>query len=95
MDAPVYPPSAHYEAPAQVLQPMSTRTGSFADFLSNPEALAIMKSEVPAFEPMVSNPMLKPHLGNMGPRDMVQFGAVKADVLDRVDAKLLAAGVKQ
>ncbi|MEY2927992.1 MAG: hypothetical protein RL367_2469 [Pseudomonadota bacterium] len=95
MDAPLYPPSSAYEAPVRVPQQMATRSSSFADFLGNPAALAIMKSEIPQFERFISNPMLAPHLGNMGPRDMVQFGAFKGDALDRVDAKLKAAGVMQ
>ena len=95
MDAPLYPPSSAYEAPVRVPQQMTTRDSSFADFLANAEALAIVKSEVPAFEGFIKNPMLAPHLGNMGPRDMVQFGAFKGDALDRVDAKLKAAGVRQ
>ena len=95
MDAPLYPPSSAYEAPVRVPQQVTTRDSSFADFLANAEALAIVKSEVPAFEGFIKNPMLAPHLGNMGPRDMVQFGAFKGDALDRVDAKLKAAGVRQ
>jgi hypothetical protein len=95
MDAPLYPPSSAYEAPLRVPQQMSTRSSSLADFLGNPEAMAIIKSDVPQFEGFIKNPQLQPHLGNMGPRDMVQFGAFRADALDRVDAKLLAAGVKQ
>jgi hypothetical protein len=95
MDAPLYPPSAYYEAPIRVPTQMTTRDSSFADFLANPEALAIIKGEVPAFEGFIKAPQLQPHLGNMGPRDMVQFGVFKADALDRVDARLKAAGIMQ
>ena len=95
MDAPLYLPSQAYEAPVPVPQPMSTRTSSLADFLANPAAKAIITSEVPAFEAMVSTPMLKPHLDNMSPRSIVQFGAFKSDQLDRVDVKLKAANIMQ
>ena len=93
MDAPLYPPSQRYVAPERVPEPVTTRTSSFAEFLSNPQAKAILESEVPGFDRLLGNPQLKPHLGNMAPRTMVQFGAFKADALDRVDAKLKAAGI--
>ncbi len=95
MDAPLYPPASAWEAPITIPQQMTTRTASFADILANPRAKAIMLSEMPNFEMMIGNPQLKPHLGNMSPRDLVQFGAFKADALDRVDARLLAEHVQQ
>ena len=93
MEAPLYPPSQRYVAPERLVEPMTTRTSSFADFLANPEASAILESEVPGYDRLLGNPQLKPHMGNMAPRTMVQFGAFKADALDRVDAKLKAAGI--
>ena len=93
MDAPLYPPAPRYIAPERVPEPMTTRSSSFAEFLANPQAKAILESEQPGFERLISNPQLKPHMGNMAPRTMVQFGAFKADALDRVDAKLKAASI--
>lgn len=95
MDAPLYPPANAWVAPRILPQQMTTRNSSFAELLASPEAKAILQSEVPGFEMLISNPQLKPHLGNMSPRDLVQFGAFKADALDRVDAKLLAAHILQ
>ena len=93
MKAPLYLPATHYVAPQRVPTLMTTGTASFADFLANPAAKQIVESEIPAFDRLISNPQLKPHMGNMAPRTMVQFGAFKADALDRVDAKLAAAGI--
>jgi hypothetical protein len=91
MEAPLYPPAERFVPPVRIPEPMSTRTSSFQDFLDDPQAKAIMLSEVPNFEMMIGNPQLKPNLGNMCPRDLVQFGVFKADALDRVDARLKAA----
>ena len=93
MDAPLYLPSQRYIEPERVPALMTTHTSSFADFLSHPEAKSILESEIPGFERLISNPKLKPHMGNMAPRTMVQFGAFKPEALDRVDAKLKAAGI--
>ncbi|MBU6267624.1 MAG: hypothetical protein KGN34_08795 [Sphingomonadales bacterium] len=93
MDAPLYPPAAAYEAPAQVPEPMTTRDCSFAQFLANPQASAILFAEAPAFRMMIGTSMIKPHLGNMSPGSMVQFGAATPEQLDRIDAKLKAANL--
>lgn len=95
MDAPVYPPSAAWVAPVVVPQPMSTRNASFADFLADPKAKAILASELPAYQMILGSPQLKPHLGNVTPRAMADLGMLKADALDRIDAKLAAAGIQQ
>src|SRR5665213_897105 len=90
MDAPLYRPALAWEEPVRVSQQLSTRDSSLGDFLADPAARQIMESEVPGFAGRVSNPMLAPHLGNMSPRSMVQFGMFPADALDRVDSKLEA-----
>lgn len=93
MDAPIYPPSDHFEAPRVLAQPITTGDSSFADFLANPAALSILTQEIPGITMMLKNPMIKPHLGNMSPRSVAQFGVAKPEQLDRVDAKLKAAGL--
>lgn len=95
MDAPIYPPSIAWEAPILVPQPMSTRNASFADFLANPKAKEILASEVPAYQMILGSPQLKPHLGNVSPRALADLGMLKTDALDRIDAKLAAAGIQQ
>lgn len=95
MDAPVYPPSIAWEAPVIVPQLMSTHNASFADFLADPAAKAILVSEMPAYQMVLGNPQMKPHLGNISPRAMADFGMLKPDALDRIDAKLAAAGIQQ
>lgn len=95
MDAPVYPPSSAWEAPVIVPQPMSTRNASFADFIADPAAKAILASELPAYQMLLAAPQIKPHLGNITPRALVDLGMFKADALDRIDAKLASAGIKQ
>jgi hypothetical protein len=88
MDAPLYPPAQAWEEPVRLSQRLSTRDSSLADFLADPAARRIIESEIPDFAQRVGNPMLAPHLGNMAPRTMVQFGMFTADALDRVDARL-------
>jgi hypothetical protein len=90
MEAPVYPPATRFEQPVKVARPLSTADSSFAELLADPAAKAIFLSEVPDFERRVSNPMLAPHLGNMSPRSLAQFGLFKIEALDRIDAKLRA-----
>ena len=93
MDAPLYPPAQAYEAPVFVPQPMTTRDSSFADFFANPEAKAILFAEAPGFQFAAQTAMLKPHLGNMSPGSLLQFGAATQAQLDKVDARLKAAGI--
>jgi len=93
MDAPLYLPAAAYEAPVQVPEPMTTRDCSFAQFLANPQASAILYEEAPGFRFVVNTAMLKPHLGNMSPASLLQFGAATQAQLDRIDARLKAANL--
>ncbi len=93
MDAPLYPPSAAYEAPVQIPPQMTTRDCSFARFLADGQASAILFEEAPAFKFMIDAPMLKPQLDNMSPASMLVFGATTQPELDRIDARLKAAGI--
>ena len=88
MDAPLYPPSQAYEAPILVPYEMNTTNTSIAVLLANPAIKAIILKEMPIIGAMVSNEMLKPHLNNFSPRSLVQFGALKGDALDKVDAQI-------
>lgn len=88
MDSPLFPPSDHFEAPQRVPEPLTTANGSLAEFMANPQALAILYEEVPEFKMMASTPRLKPHLGNMGPRSLIAFGGAHPERLDKVDARL-------
>ena len=93
MDAPLYPPSAAYEAPEFLSQPMTTRDCSFAQFLADPQATAILFEEGPAFRFTIATPQLKPHLDNMSPASMLQFGVTTQTQLDRIDARLKTAQI--
>ena len=93
MDAPLHLPSSAYEAPIFVRQAMTTRDSSFADFLAVPAAAEILFAEAPGFKIAVGTSMIKPHLANMSPGSLVQFGAATPEVLDRIDARLKAAGI--
>lgn len=95
MDAPVYLSSAAWEAPVVVPQPMTTTNASLVDFLADPAAKAILAAELPAYQLILGSPQLKPHLGNVTLRAMADLGMLKADSLDRIDAKLAAAGIQQ
>ena len=93
MDAPLYPPSSAYVAPERVAEPLTTANASFADFIANPPALAILLEEVPELKMMMNTSMLKPHLGNMGPRTLIAFGGGHPERLDKVDVRLKALGL--
>jgi len=90
MDAPLYPPSAAYEAPVRVPYAVTTANTSIKQLLADPATKAILLQEIPGFEGRIGNEQLKPHLDNFSPRSLVQFGLFKADALDRVDAQLRA-----
>jgi hypothetical protein len=90
MDAPLYLPSSAYHAPHRLPQPMSTKTVSIADLMANPAAKAILVREIPGLEMRLNIDQIKPHLGNFAFRDLVQFGFVKAEPLDRADEQLKA-----
>ncbi len=92
MDAPLYPPASVFVQPARVPRVLDTRHTSIADLQANPQAWAIVLKEAPGIEMMIGNSMLKPHLGNFSFGDLVQFGAVKANKLDVIDAQLRALG---
>jgi len=93
MDAPTYPPSAVYEAPERIAEPLNTANGSFEDFIANPQALALLTAAVPEMKMMMGTPMLKPHLGNMSPRSLIQYGGLHPERLDTVDAQLKALSI--
>ena len=93
MDAPLYPPSAAYEAPEVLSQAMTTRDCSLAQFLADPKAAAILFEEGPAFKFTIATPQLKPHLDNMSPAAMLQFGVTTQAQLDRIDARLKTAQI--
>ncbi|HSI19306.1 MAG TPA: hypothetical protein VK980_16160 [Sphingomonas sp.] len=94
MDAPLYPPSASYEAPARVAYAMTTANTSIKQLLADPGTKAALLQEIPGFEGRISNEQLRPHLDNFSPRSLVQFGLFKADALDRVDTQLRALASK-
>ena len=92
MDAPLYPPAAVFVQPERVAYRVSTQSTPVAELMKIPAAWAIVTKEVPGIEGRLSNPMLKPHLGNFSLRSLVQFGFSNTAQLDRIDAQLLALG---
>ena len=85
MDAPLYPPATAFEKPHRLPQRISTKDTAVADIQANPQAWAMVLKVIPNIEAMIGSPMLRPHLGNFSFRSLIQFGIVKADVLDRID----------
>jgi hypothetical protein len=63
--APTYPPAAAFEQPLAVPYVLSLENATLADLMSNPDAWNIVLKYLPSLKPMVSTPMIKPHLGNM------------------------------
>ncbi|MBU6206810.1 MAG: hypothetical protein KGQ42_03910 [Alphaproteobacteria bacterium] len=92
MDAQLYPPANHWVAPVRQPHILNTRDASIADLMALQDVWAMLLKEAPGIAMMTSTPMLKPHLGNMSLRDLVMFGAMKGDALDRVDARLRDMG---
>lgn len=90
MEAPIYRPASIWEAPIEIPRPLNTRDSSLAEFLATPVAKRIMVSEIPDFLEKIGVPSLAMHLSNLGPRNLVLFGILGSDALDRVDAKLEA-----
>ena len=92
MDAPVYPPASHFVQPLRLARILNTKDTAIADLQAIPAAWAIVLEESPSVRMLVNTPMLKPHLGNFSFQSLVQFGAVKADALARIDARLRMLG---
>ena len=92
MDAPLYPPASTFEQPVRVARMLSTKDTAIADLKAIPAAWAMVLTEIPNIEGRIGSPMLKPHLGNFSFRSLLQFGVVKPDALDRLDARLQTLG---
>lgn len=92
MDAPLYPPASHFEQPVRVARLLNTRDVAISILKANPAAWAIVLKEAPRIDDRINNPMLQVHLGNFAFRDLLQFGFVKAEVLDRIDVQLRTLG---
>lgn len=91
MDAPLYPPAQSYEAPRYVPRSLTTKYTAIADLQKNPGAWAIVKQEIPGMDQRTAG-QLAVHLGNFSLRTLVQFGAVPAAALPKIDAQLEALG---
>lgn len=91
MDAPLYPPAQNYEAPRFVPRPLSAKDTAIADLQKNPAAWAIVKKEIPAMDARMGG-QLAVHLGSFSLQTLVQFGAVPAAALPKIDAQLKALG---
>ena len=92
MDAPTYLPAEHFVQPVRLPRILTTKDTAIADLQAIPVAWAIVLKEAPGIQMLIGAPMLKPHLGNFSFRSLIQFGAVKGDALDRIDAQLKALG---
>ncbi|MEO7656645.1 MAG: hypothetical protein ABIS25_04830 [Sphingomicrobium sp.] len=92
MDAPLYPPAIAFEQPVRLPRLLDTRAASIAELKAIPAVWAIVLKESPSADFLIKVPMLKPHLGNFSFYSLVQFGAVKAEALDRIDVQLRTLG---
>jgi hypothetical protein len=91
MDAPLYPPARAFEAPVRLPRILNTSDAAVYDLKAVPAAWAIVLKELPGIESRFVG-QLEPHLSALSFRSLVQFGMVKADALDRIDAQLRALG---
>lgn len=91
MDAPLYVPSSAWEEPVRLPQALTVGGSSMGEFLADPEGRAILKSELPGLDTIITIPQLKPHLSNLSPLQLSQIGGVvSADAVKRIEAKLKA-----
>ena len=91
MDAPLYPPATRFEQPRVVPRVMTTQYTTIADLQKNPAAWAIVRKEIPGMEARLGG-QLAVHLTSFSLRTLVQFGAVSASALARIDEQLQALG---
>ncbi len=92
MDAPNYPPAMVFVQPVRLARILDTRNTAIADLMANPAAWAMVLREAPEMAFLVTVGALKQHLGNFSFQDLVAFGAIKPDALDRIDVGLKALG---
>jgi hypothetical protein len=92
MDAPLYPPAAHYAQPERIARVLETRTVSLADMMAIPAAWDIVVKALPVAAEIVKAPMLKPFLGNFSLRDLAMFGVLDAALLAPIDVQLKQLG---
>lgn len=93
MDAPLYLPSSAWEEPARLSKTLTVGGSSMGEFLADPVGRAILKSELPGLDTIVSIPQLKPHLSNLSPLQLSQIGGVvSADAVKRIEVKLKERG---
>jgi hypothetical protein len=90
LEAPLYRPSASYQAPAPVAHEMSTANTSISELMAIPAIKAMLEHAIPGLSGRFAVEQLKPHLGNLSFRSLVQFGMFDSATLDRVDGELRA-----
>lgn len=92
MEAPLYPAAARFVPPVRQPRVLNTHDASVAELMAMPEVWARVVKDMPAITFATETPLMKPHLGNLSLRDLVMFGAAKADALDGIDAYLRGLG---
>ncbi|HTV96228.1 MAG TPA: hypothetical protein VME42_09485 [Steroidobacteraceae bacterium] len=87
--APCYPPAVAFEQPVSAPYVLSLETASLADLMSVPAAWAIVLRHLPSLQPIVSAPMMKPHLGNFTVHSLAAFmPGAKPEVYAAIDEEL-------
>jgi len=94
MDAPLYPPAAAFEQPRHLPQRLSVRTSAIADLQQDPEAVEVLKRNIPAMAERREGPNAIP-FEPLSLRDASMFGGVKADVVDRIEAEFVKINVRR
>ena len=92
MDAPLYSPAVAFVQPETIARPLSTSESAIADLQAIPAAWAVIVKAIPNIGARVGSEMIKPHLGNFSLKSLIQFGIVRPDAFDRIDADLRALG---
>lgn len=88
MDAPTYPPAAHFEAPAPAPCELSIAWVSLADLMRAPAAWAVVLKHAPMLKLAIGAPQLKPQLGNFTVDSFITYGVVDQKTVEAIDAEL-------
>lgn len=90
MDAPLYPAAPAYTAPAFVGDRLGGDSVSLGELLAAPETRDILLAEAPVLEKLSVAPAMRPHLGNFSVLDLMRDGAITAETVARIEARLRA-----
>jgi len=85
MKAPTYPPAKKFLPPIAAPYVLGVETASLAELQTIPDAWAIVLKHAPVYKMLVTMPVVKPYLTNMTVDSFVNYGAVKAEPVAKIN----------